>query len=182
MKKNDKNNYIVAYIVLFIILLSGCGINNKKNINISKPNQIIVDNLLISYTDKEYKKLKKHVYELRVDNPLSDIYSKALENKEDICIITNEIGKIREIKIYNSNIKTYTGISVGDNVTDIENNFKYINRNNEGFFMVYFDENGEIDYNNKLLDDDILIIQYKYKNNIITRIDIYDNYFSKYFY
>lgn len=94
-------------------------------------------------------------------------------------LFVNEDGMIRYISIVDSAVVTYQGISVGDDVSKIEDLFEY--EEHKGFtYEVLFDKGKEVERNNAANNQDCIVITYWVNaENIITEINICDVKFSQ---
>lgn len=88
-------------------------------------------------------------------------------------IISNEDGLIRCFNISSSDIVTYKGISVGDDISKVKDVFEYEYAMSDEIYSVLFNDSTE---KNPAEDkeDSWLWINYTYENNEITSISIYD--------
>ena len=80
---------------------------------------------------------------------------------------------IRCISVANKTVKTYKGISVGDNINKIENIFSCEYKVGDNY-MVIFNNNVEEDPTNQNKEDNWIWINYITDGSQITQIQIYD--------
>lgn len=137
--------------ILLLFSLTGCAETKSQKTTISAPYEILFNNTNLSYYDTE--------------NSISS------EIKNNILFDTN--GIIRCISVTDKTIETYKGISVGDNINKIEDNFSYEYKSGDNY-MVIFNNNVEENPTNKNKEDNWIWINYITDDHQITQIQIYD--------
>lgn len=169
--KNKKLILIIMSILTVVVtaLIIALVINNSNN----RPDVISINGHKVSYYDEFtvgdnlYGAMKiidtKGISEVRTENHMLITKSNIISNT---------------IHIYDSRIKTYKGITVGDNVSKINEKFKFARNNTSSkWYDVKFKDGKEInnisDYGDSA--NSIFYICYYYNdNNIITSILIYE--------
>lgn len=150
------------YITLSLLLLFLCGCSSTQ---VNNPYEICVKNEIFSYyNNKEDIPEFFNVLDISIKN----------HQDENNNVLVNQDGKIRSISIVDKNITTYKQISVGDNISKVQNNFSNVYTVDDIIYTVTFD--GNIEKDNKSTDkkEDWIYINYITKDSIITRIVIYD--------
>lgn len=146
---------IVALVVIFVI-----------NNNISTPDVISVNGHKISYYDKFT--IGDNLYN---SIEVTDWIDSATKKSNSIGI--NSYGTTLVINICDSRITTYKGIKVGDNITKVNEKFKFVHfYTNNKYCTVSFKGSKEINNTSDYVDNEkIFNICYYYNdNNIITQI------------
>lgn len=89
-------------------------------------------------------------------------------------VIANEDGIIRCFNINSSDIITYKGISVRDNISKVEDYYEYEYAIGDTKYSVLFNGSTEVNPTETDKDDSWIWINYTYDNDKITNISIYD--------
>lgn len=145
-----KKYYILLFTVLF--LLTGC--SKQKNATLESPASVYTKEGTISYYDTKDK--------LKDNSILSNI-------------VCNENGCIRAINIAEPKYITYPNISVGDDISKVEDDFSYEYKATETSYCVLFDGTNEVDPTADNKEDNWIWINYIFdSNDKITNISIYD--------
>ena len=156
--------------LLLSILLCGCS-QKQSNSMISNPYEIGVNGNVLSYYDNK-SNFESCGFEI-LNNALKSTQSKqnnVFVNKED---------HVRNIVVADKDIITYKGISVGDDVNKILNNFEYENSLGDNY-SVLFDGTTEINSKDKSAkQDDFIWINYTTNGKIIEKIAICDVLYGK---
>ncbi len=156
--------YLFTFIVI-LFLLTGCSSKTEvQETTINNPYEIAINNEKLSY------------YGNKDDIPESfdvlDISASNLQNDSNNVLVNNE-NSIRCISVTNKDVITYNQISVGDNISLIEdtftNEYKIDNK-----YMVIFNGSTEEDPTNKNKEDGWIWINYITDGSQITKIQIYD--------
>lgn len=164
------------------IVLSGC---LKKTTQLD-PNQIRVDNIILSYNmdldtindiNSEYiyvassiSDFHKHEYEYPVNVIVND----------DNVIRAISISQLENVDIPNVNLFWGNNIFINDNIEDLLEKYPLYNKINNDFTDIYFDkitfEN--VSYKN-IKDEDYLLVSIHTENNKINGINIMDKKFAQ---
>lgn len=122
---------LLINLIITLVLLSGC--SQPKTTESLKPYKISVNNKILSYYDT-----KENIPEefLILDNTFENM------SKQDECnsVIIDKDDKIRRISIIDNKITTYNGISVGDNISKIENSFSYESKFKNNYDVIFNDD------------------------------------------
>ena len=159
-------------VLILLLSLSLCGCSQKQsNLTESNPYEIIVNGDTLSYYDDK-SNFERCGFEV-LNNAL-----KSLQLKQNN-IFVNKEEHIRNIVVVDENIITYKGISVGDSVSKISNNFKYENSLGNNY-SVLFDKTIEINPKDKSVKQDVFIwINYITNGKTIKKITICDVLYGK---
>lgn len=125
--------------LLLSILLCGCS-QKQSDLMVSNPYEIGVNGDVLSYYDDK-SHFESCGFEI-LNNALKSTQSKRNN------IFVNKDDHIRNIVVIDENIITYKGISVGDGVDKILNNFEYENPLGDNY-SVLFDGTAEINSKSK---------------------------------
>ena len=151
--------------LLISILLCGCS-QKQSNLIVSNPYELDVNGDVLSYYDDK-SNFKSCGFEI-LNNALKSTQSKRNN------IFVNKEDHIRNIVVVDKNIITYKGISVGDGVNKILNNFEYENPLGDNY-SVLFDGTTEINSKDKSTkQDDFIWINYTTNGKTIEKIAICD--------
>ena len=131
---------------------------------INNPYEIAINNEILSY------------YGNKDDVPKSfnvlDISASNLQNDSNNILVNNE-NSIRCISVTNKDVITYNQISVGDNISLIEDAFVHEYKM-DNKYMVIFNGATEEDPTNQNKEDGWILINYITDGSQITKIQIYD--------
>ena len=155
--------HIMLYIIITLIL-TGCSVTEKQKITINNPYEVAINNKILSY------------YDTKEDVPIEfNVLDTSFENiqKVDNNALVDSDNKIRRISITDKNVITYNQISVGDNVSKIEDNYLYEYKF-ENIYMVIFNGNQEESPTNQNKGNDWIWITYIIDDSKISQIQIYD--------
>lgn len=158
---------------LFIIIslcLTGCSSQNgTESIDINNPYEINVNGKILSYYDENTTITGFKTLKLSLEN---------CQNEETNNIIVDKDNKIRCISIIDKNIVTYNKISVGDNISKIEDNFVYEDQIGNDYTVLF---NGVTEENptNQNKEENWILITYNTDGHQITRILISDVKFGR---
>lgn len=161
--------YLFTFIVISF-LLTGCSSKTEvQEMTINNPYEISIDNDILSY------------YGNKDDIPKSfdvlNISPSNLQNDGNN-ILVNDENSIRCISITNEDVITYKQISVGDDISLIEDTFIYEYKI-ENKYIVIFNGTIEEDPTNQNKQDGWLWINYITDGSQITKIQIYDVKFGR---
>lgn len=156
--------YLFTFIVISFLLI-GCSSTQVNN-----PYEICIKNEIFSYYDNKE--------EIPKSFNLLDISIKNHQD-ENNNVLVNQDNEIRSISIVDKNITTYKQISVGDNISKVQNNFSNVYTIDNIIYTVAFDDSVEKDIKSPDKEDDWIYINYITKDSIITRIIIYDAKFGR---
>ena len=161
--------YLFTFIVISF-LLTGCSSKTEvQEMTINNPYEISIDNDILSY------------YGNKDDIPKSfdvlNISPSNLQNDGNN-ILVNDENSIRCISITNEDVITYKQISVGDDISLIEDTFIYEYKI-ENKYIVIFNGTIEEDPTNQNKQDGWLWINYITDGSQITQIQIYDVKFGR---
>lgn len=144
----------LIFFITTCIILSGCGSNDTR----LNTNQIQYKDKILSYNT----------------NNVDDVFF-----DDGINIKLNEENKVRFIEITNEDVITYNDISVGDKISKAKSKYKYDNEN-ENCLSILFDDNSEIDpFSLEEINDDLILINYFFENDVISKIQINDAEYAK---
>lgn len=160
--------FLFSFITI-AFLFTGCSKTENTETTINNPYEIAINNETLSY------------YGNKDDIPKSfeilDISASNLQNDSNNILINNE-NSIRCISVTNKDVITYNQISVGDDISLIEdtfvNEYKMDNK-----YMVIFNGTTEEKPTNQNKEDDWIWINYITDGSEITKIQIYDVKFGK---
>lgn len=160
--------YLFTFIVISF-LLTGCSSKTEvQETTINNPYEIAINNEILSY------------YGNKDDIPKSfdvlDISASNLQNDSNNILVNNE-NSIRCISVTNKDVITYNQISVGDNISLIEDTFVHEYKM-DNKYMVIFNGATEEDPTNQNKEDGWIWINYITDGSQITKIQIYDVEFS----
>lgn len=161
-------------LVTSLILLSGCS-KDVKN-----PYEITDGKSTLSYYDTE-DSITIDGFTILDENESSDspsLFGVVLGLNIENCIIVRD-GTIRYIYIVDDNIKTYKGISVGDSVDKIKDNFNYYTTPYDDRYRVLFDNGTEVNSDNQDIEDSWILITYYTDGSQIISIRICDGVYAK---
>ena len=158
--------YLFTFIVISF-LLTGCSSKTEvQETTINNPYEISIDNEILSYYgNKDDIPKSFDVLEFSLD-------AIQIKNNNDVVII-NQDNKIRYISVTNKDVVTYNQISVGDNVSEIEDKFTYEYKSGNNY-MVIFNDISEEDPTNQNKEEGWLWLNYITDGSQITKIQIYD--------
>ena len=160
---------IFCLILTSIVLLTGC--SQKQTVD--NPYEILVDNEIFSYYDTiEDIPEMFSVLDTSVENIIN--YRKDANQSN---IFVDPDGVIRSISIVDDSVVTYKQISVGDNISKIEENYSYINKQHT-YYAVLLNGNTEVDPAEPNKEDNWILISYNIEDSKITRITISDAKFA----
>lgn len=161
---------ILVSTLLLSILLCGCS-QKQSDLMASNPYEIGVNGDVLSYYDDK-SHFESCGFEI-LNNALKSTQSKRNN------IFVNKDDHIRNIVVVDEDIITYKGISVGDDVNKILNNFEYENSLGDNY-SVLFDGTTEINSKDKSAkQDDFIWINYTTNDKTIEKITICDVLYGK---
>ena len=161
---------LLASTLLMPILFCGCS-QKQSDLMVSNPYEIGVNGDVLSYYDDK-SNFESCGFKI-LDNALKSTQSK--QNN----IFVNKEYHVRNIVVVDKNIITYKGISVGDGVNKILNNFEYENPLGDNY-SVLFDGATEINSKDKSAKQDGFIwINYTTSGKTIEKIAICDVLYGK---
>ena len=161
--------YLFTFIVISF-LLTGCSSKTEiQEITINNPYEVAINNEILSYYGNK-DDIPKYFNVL-------DVSTNNLQNNSNN-ILVNDENSIRCISVTNEDVITYNQISVGDNISLIEDTFMYEYKI-EDKYIVIFNGNTEEDPTNQNKEDNWLWINYITDGSQITKIQIYDVKFGR---
>lgn len=147
---------------------------------------IVINSYLAFGNETENNDINIQPYEIYFDNETVSLFDDKetientfISNKVDIHYNKHDI--VRYIEILDSDIETYKNINVGDSTNELKEAFKY-EINQDDLYFVCFDK----DYNevkiteNRTIEDNDIVINYKIENDVITFILISDGKYVRY--
>lgn len=150
--------------ILLLFSLAGCAETKSQEVTINAPYEILINDTTFGYYDTKNNVPNEF-------NVLENSLSNSQSIGNNVLIDTN--GMIRCISVANKTVKTYKGISVGDNINKIENIFSCEYKVGDNY-MVIFNNNVEEDPTNQNKEDNWIWINYITDGSQITQIQIYD--------
>ena len=161
--------YLFTFIVISF-LLTGCSSKTEiQEITINNPYEVAINNEILSYYGNK-DDIPKYFNVL-------DVSTNNLQNNSNN-ILVNDENSIRCISVTNEDVITYNQISVGDNISLIEDTFMHEYKI-EDKYIVIFNGNTEEDPTNQNKEDSWILINYITNGSQITKIQIYDVKFGK---
>lgn len=150
--------------ILLLFSLAGCAETKSQEVTINAPYEILINDTTFGYYDTKNNVPNEF-------NVLENSLSNSQSIGNNVLIDTN--GMIRCISVADKTVKTYKGISVGDNINKIENIFSCEYKVGDNY-MVIFNNNVEEDPTNQNKEDNWIWINYITDGSQITQIQIYD--------
>ena len=156
--------YLFTFIAISF-LLTGCSSKTEiQEITINNPYEVAINNEILSYYGNK-DDIPKYFNVL-------DVSTNNLQNNSNN-ILVNDENSIRCISVTNEDVITYNQISVGDNISLIEDTFMHEYKI-EDKYIVIFNGNTEEDPTNQNKEDSWILINYITNGSQITKIQIYD--------
>lgn len=154
----------LLFFILLLFSLTGCSETKSQEVTTNAPYEILINDTTFGYYDTKNNVPNEF-------NVLKNSLSNSQSIGNNVLIDTN--GMIRCISVADKTVKTYKGISVGDNINKIKNIFSCEYKIGDNY-MVIFNNNVEEDPTNQNKEDNWIWINYITDGSQITQIQIYD--------
>ena len=164
-------------LIVYCSCLFGCGTQEELT-----PTDIAFQNTIVTYNSTQEETetiLKDFTMTLDENYPFNNFYMVENDDAELFDIIVNEDGFVRAIDVVDPEVRTYKDIAVGDNISKMTDAFKHEFPFEDTVYSVLMNGDTEVDPRLQENEDSWLWINYKYENDIITKITIYDVQYGK---
>lgn len=180
-KLYGRNHYNMKIIAVLLVMSCCCFGACSKQVELS-PSELAIGKTVVTYDIaqedmetklKDYTVTKDEGYAATYRDSLSS-YIVEKDDEELFMYITNEIGFVRAFRVKNEAVRTYKDIAVGDSIEKVKDAFEYEFESDVDVYSVLFNGNIEVDPEEDYKKNSRLWINYKYEDDIIISIRIYD--------